>query len=266
MRGTLVTILLAVASVVVSCVQPSLRRRPDTTAAAPATSLTLKPAPTGARDLSPKRTAALRENDSLDADPVYPRSVEDRAGFWLGRAHEFKPIDDDFPQIVQSNDYDTIASIEALYSALQALSHDPKKWPSLDPAEPLAFRIDDDAIVVSGGDRSVSIKVDDRQASFAGRTFRKPSTVTLFRALHAVSQALAAEFPPVGVLGTQFATRAYQRSTRLHFSFGPLIIELEGAHNGLSSPERLYILDLARTRESLLWSSVTKNGGAPQSQ
>ena len=259
-------ILLTAASVAVSCMQPSLPRRSDTAAAAPAMSLTLKPAPTSERDISSERTDALRENDSPHADPAHPQSVDDRVGFWLGRAREFKPIDDDFPQIVQSNDYDTIASIEALYSALRALSHDPKKWPSLDPAEPLAFRIDDDAIVVSGGDRSVSIKVDDRQASFAGRTFRKPSTVTLFRALHAVSQALAAEFSPVGVLGTQFATRAYQRSTRLHFSFGPLIIELDGAHNGLSSPERLYILDLARTRDSFLWSSVTKNAGAPQSQ
>jgi hypothetical protein len=218
------------------------------------TSLTGKRSRAAEPNASPEHTPVQREHSLADADPAGPRPIDDQVTSWLGRIGEFKPDHDGFPQVVQADDYETIASVEALYSTLKTLSRDPNKWPSQDPPDPLRLRIDERAIVVSGADRSVSIEVEDGQASFAARSFRNPATVTLFRTLHTLSLALAKEFPPVGVLGTQFATRAYTRLTRIHFSFGPLVVQLEAAHNGARQPERLYILDLTRTRDSFLWA------------
>lgn len=189
----------------------------------------------------------------MKSEPAQAPSVEERVSAWLVRAQEFRPLGNEFPQVIQADDYETITSIEVLYGAVQALSRNPRHWPLLDPPEPLAFRVDLDTIVISGPTQSVSIEVDEQQVSFAGRSFRTPATITLFRTLHTLLVELTSGFAPVGVLGTQFATRAYGSFTRLHFSFGTLVVELEGAHSGRSNPERLYVLDLVRSSESLLW-------------
>lgn len=40
----------------------------------------------------------------------------------------------------------------------------------------------------------------------------------------------------------------------LEFGYGSVVVELVALSNGLTSPERLYSLDLVRTEESLLWN------------
>jgi len=174
----------------------------------------------------------------------------------LARARELRPSEAHYPQLVQADDYATVQSVEFLYAALRPLARDPSHWALSEPPDPLFFHVQGDTIVVSGATRSLSIKVDDQQASFAGRTFREPATLALFRTFHAVLLELAENWPPVGVLGTQVATRAYRKFTRLHFSFGPLVVELESAQNGGANPERLYVLDLTRQGQSLLWAHV----------
>jgi hypothetical protein len=181
---------------------------------------------------------------------------------WLARAIEFKPPGDEFPQIIQSDQYRPILAIEFFFAGLRALSTNPKAWPLNDPPDPLSFRVEPQQVVFFSGARSLSVHPGSAQVSVAGRTFTDPSTVTLFRTLHALLLALTADFSPVGALGTQYASRAYRRFTRLGFSCGPLVVELEGAHNGPAESERLYVLDLVRADDSFLWQPVGSQGSA----
>ncbi|HYP98406.1 MAG TPA: hypothetical protein VER96_07015 [Polyangiaceae bacterium] len=257
------SVLLLIAFVASSCVRSapltSALTPVSTTASAAATPTAVVAAqpPT-----APEGSNAPTEAPSSESTSEPP--VEDRASAWLAHAQQFRSPEQCCSQIFQSNDYETIAAIELLYAALRSLSRDPKAWPLIDPPEPLRFNIDNDVIVVSANNRSVSIKVDEQEVAFAGRSFQHSATVSLFRTLHSLVAELAVDFGPAGVLGTQHATRAYGRDTRLGFSFGALVVELESAQNGKADPERLYVLDLTRTGDSSLWRRSSRPDVASQ--
>jgi hypothetical protein len=205
---------------------------------------------------SAEKRALAELSDGTGSKPAVPGI--DPVTAWLLRAQEFKPVGDEFPQLVQASDYETALAIEFLYSALRALSRDPKNW-SLEPLEPFRFGFEGERLVIFGTTGAVTLAVGDAHVAIAGRIFRASATVTLFRTLHAVLRELSSDFAPVGVLGTQYATRAYGVMTRLGFSCGPLVLELDGAHNGRDDPERLYGLDLVRASDSFLWQPERKD-------
>jgi hypothetical protein len=200
--------------------------------------------------------AVLRTAVTETFSAIADERAEERIAGWTARKAQYKPPGDAFPQVIQSKDFDALLSIEALYSAVRNISNDPKNWQLLDPSQPLHFSVTDQQVVISGSHNSVAIIPRDQSVSIGKRTFRNSATVTLFRAVHRLLFDLSSEFHPNGVLGSQLATRGYRRSTTIEFSFGPLVVELGADHNGPGNPERLYVLDLIRVKDSLNWSSV----------
>lgn len=223
--------------------------------ASPSNSNSTAPSVVDAREteLRPALETSTAEDSKIRDEISAARDDDIRISAWLTRAHEFKPPGDRYPQIIQSDDYETTLSIEVLFSSLRNLARDPKNWPLNDPPEPLSFKVDEQALVVTGTAGSISVTLGESHVSIAGRRYKRPSTVTLFRTLHAVLLALSSDFEPAGVLGTQYGSRAYQSMTRLGFSCGPLVVELEGAHNGSRGLDGFHVLDLVRSQDSFLW-------------
>jgi len=159
----------------------------------------------------------------------------------------------DFPEIIASDDHDTLLSIEALFSAMRGLVNDPKLW-----FQQLGFSARDQVLFLGTGNESFLWVVATRDdVSIGGRVFRKPATVALYQTLiEAISRVCItyeSETKPDGVLGSQRAAPDHQLATTIDFSCGPVTLELYGVRGS-----NKYSLDLIRSSDSSLRKSTNE--------
>ena len=158
---------------------------------------------------------------------------------------------DGYPQILQRQDYRTIAFIEAWYKKLSALAPG-GATPGTARAElrggALVLRPQPD------GKATVVLRVGGENRVLLGnQPFHHPAPVILGATLLKIFADLETTEPCRQVRFTQFATRTYRRRTLVAFDFGRRVIQIDCQSNGPRDDERLYILDLIDRAESYFW-------------
>lgn len=158
---------------------------------------------------------------------------------------------DGYPQILQRNDYPTIAFIEAWYKKLSAIA----------PAR--ALRATASAELARGAlvirtqtetKTTVALRMEGKERVLLGdRPFKDPAIATLCSTLLKIFADLEKSVKCRQVSFTQFGTRTYRRRTLIAYDFGPRVLEIDCLSNGPKDDERLYILDLIERKESYFW-------------
>ena len=160
---------------------------------------------------------------------------------------------DGYPQILQRNDYPTIAFIEAWYKKLSAMA----------PARALqataSAELDRGALVIRSQTKTkaiVALRMEGAARVLLGeRPFDEPAIATLCSTLLKIFADLEKSEKCRQVSFIQFGTRTYRRRTLIAFDFGPRVLEIDCHSNGPNDDERLYILDLIERKESYFWRS-----------
>jgi hypothetical protein len=196
------------------------------------------------RDLLYLDTESIDTNQGPFAPPTIEEQIRKAKGS-VKRKGEY------FPEIIASDDHDTLLSIEALFSAMRGLSGDPKRW-----FQQLGFSVSDQVLFLgntSGSFLWVVATSDD--ISIGGRLFRTAPTIRLYQTLiKTISQGCARytrETAPDGVLGMQRVTPEHQLATTIDFSCGPITVELHGVRGSNKCS-----LDLIRSSDSPLRKST----------
>ena len=105
-----------------------------------------------------------------------------------------------------------------------------------------------------GSRKPAEIELSETRIRIGQRPFGDAKTILLFQTLQRLLVDLGSQCTQRGVRGRHLGTRAYRDDVRVEFSYGPVVVMLEGASNGPASPERLYVLDVIETKNSL-WAS-----------
>jgi hypothetical protein len=158
-----------------------------------------------------------------------------------------------YPQILQSNDYPTIAFIEAWYKKLSAIA----------PARALqataSAELNQATLVIRSQTETktaVALRMEGTARVLLGdRPFEDPAIATLCSTLLKIFADLEKSEKCRQVSFIQFGTRTYRRRTLIAFDFGPRVLQIDCASNGPKDDERLYILDLIDRKESYFWRS-----------
>ncbi len=168
---------------------------------------------------------------------------------WVAGKNRYKPPGDIFPQVIQDNDYSTISAIHQLYFLLAG------RKKSFFDVQTFAFGLDGTQLVISSPTRSASIRSTDGGARIGGSLYEKAPTKLLFKTLFSLLADLSAQFPTSGVRASHWSNRSYRDVTRFEFYFPPLVVELMALSSEASEPERLYVLDLVRAKDSQFWAT-----------
>lgn len=175
----------------------------------------------------------------------------DKADAWIAAKSRFKPPDDEFPQIIQRSDFETIEAIEALYVELERIDGVSRAY-EVGEEQPLSVTAQSDEILFRGRQDVTSVRITSDRAFLAGKHLN-PTTAELFATLQRVLVSLANDFRATGVRATRYGARSYRSITRIEFAFPPLVVQLEAMSNGRGNPEHLYVLNVDRVAESFLW-------------
>jgi beta-lactamase regulating signal transducer with metallopeptidase domain len=168
---------------------------------------------------------------------------------WAARKDQFKPYSHNFPQIIQASDYPTVQAIESLYEKLQSPGAPNSRWSRI--ADGLQFE---------HGARMNTLSVSGDQVVIADRTFNDRNTATFFSTLIKTLSVFADRPDCHALRSFQLRTRAYLRRTIIEFACLPEVVTVESAANGPENSERLYVLDIVKDSESLLWPAYSLSG------
>ncbi len=206
--------------------------------------------PTGARtaDAGNPQSASNAAASTRDAGA---NETVHKAEAWIASKGRFKPTGDEFPQIIQRTDYETIQAIEALYAELERIDGTSHSY-EIGDEQPLFAAAQSDGILLRGRKDVTTIGIATGGATLAGKRLNQ-TTSELFATLQRVLVSLASDFPAAGVRATRYGARSYRSITRIEFAFPPLVVQLDGMSNGKGNRERLYVLDVDRVTDSFLW-------------
>jgi hypothetical protein len=172
----------------------------------------------------------------------------------LADTYRIESLEDQFPQIIQRHNYDTIVFIEALCDDLMAIA--PEKQSTEEIGKTVTLEVGGDRLIFhsrSDQRRTVSLRVENRTTTLGQQRFTSAATAALVGSLMNLVGDLATTEDCREVRFEQFGTRAYKNRTVVEFDFGAKVVELEAMSNGPRDAERLYILDLMDRRKSYFW-------------
>jgi len=249
--ATIIAILAACAALLpAGCA--SKRVLPDSSSV-PANELsasTEKSSEDGHRGQKESKVEPYEEEEPYHQPPSEPPPIEEQvrmAKDMIKRKGEY------FPEVIASEDHDTLLSIEALFWAMRGLIDDPKRW-----FPQLGFSARDQVLFLGTTRGSfLWVVATSDEVSIGSRVFRKPATVALYKtlieAISRVCNTYAGESLPDGVLGSQRAAPDHQLATTIDFSCGPITLELYGVRGS-----NKYTLDLIRSSDSPLRKSTSE--------
>ena len=183
------------------------------------------------------------------ADPEMTVCLTEDGAEWASVKARYSDPGNVHPQIIQGNDYEPIQAIQLFYEQISGTSK-PGAFGTDDHRD---FDSDGSKITIVGSGR-VTVDVSEKAVTIGSRSFRDPSTSTLFRTLGRLLRDVGLQCKRDGVRGMRLGTRSYRDSTRIQFAYGPIVVTLESASNGRGDPERLYVLDIIEAEDSLLWA------------
>lgn len=185
-------------------------------------------------------------------------STEDGAK-WIASKARYSLPDNPYPAVVQGDDYESIDAIIVLFVQVSGAS----KHGQFGIQDHRDSNAEATKITISGPPEAVKIELSETQIRMGRRTFRHPSTIFLFRTLGQVLLDVGYECTHLGVRGLRVRTRAYKDSVQIEFNYGPIVVSLSTLSNGPANPERLYVLDIIKVTESLMWANerpLTRSG------
>jgi hypothetical protein len=168
---------------------------------------------------------------------------------WVAGKNRYKPPGDQFPQIIQDNDYATISATHQLYFLLAG------RKKSFFDVHPFEFDLDGTQLVVKSAARSASVLVSDKGAKVGGSLYKNAASKLLFETLISLFADLSAQFPLSGARASHWSNRSYRDVTSFEFYFPPLVVELTALSSAPTEPERLYVLDLVWAKDSRFWAT-----------
>ena len=191
---------------------------------------------------------------------VPPQSVESAVGIcsteegaqWIASKSRYSPPGNVYPAIVQSDEYGPIEAIQTLYVQTQASGA--AKFGEFEIADHREVRFDASKIMITGLRGPVNVDLSERQIRIGRRSFADPKTVSLFQTLGRLLADLGSQCKHQGIRGSRLRTRAYEDSIGIEFNYGPVVVRLEALSNGPVNPERLYVLDVVESKDSVLWA------------
>ena len=152
----------------------------------------------------------------------------------------FRPFDHPYPQIIQANDFPTIAAIHALYSELNRLEHVEVL------KQRVHFRVEPSKIIfckLNGGCMVVEIP-ENGPIVISGQLFTANETIITFNTILSILQDSMEESDAYSIKYAQWRSRGYQRLTEIEFDLGTQVLHFSENSNGPESDERLYVVDL----------------------
>ena len=173
----------------------------------------------------------------------------------LADSYRIESPEDQFPQIIQRHNYDTIVFIEALYARLKTLA----------PGKGSTDELSDSAMLEAGAEglifrskndprKAVTLRRPDTQTVLVDkRRFAGEPSAALVRSLFNLCGDLATTADCREVRYTQFGNRAYKTRTLIEFDFGARVVHIDSMSNGPRDEERLYVLDLVERDRSFFW-------------
>jgi hypothetical protein len=172
-------------------------------------------------------------------------SAEDAAK-WIAAKSRYSPPWNDYPQIIQGNEYGPIDAILSLYVQLARTT----KHGTFGTEDHREFESNGSGIKISGTPKSLIIELSEKRVKIGGRSFNQPRTITLFRTLGQLLTDIGSECTSQGVRGIRLGTRAYHDAITIEFSYGSVIVTLGCLANGPSDSERLYILEVVESKDA----------------
>ena len=176
-------------------------------------------------------------------------STEDATKLLAARA-SYRPRGEVIPQIIQGGEYAPIEAIRALYVAASGTT----KLGEFGFEDHHDATAESSRILIAGSRKPAEVELSESRIKIGPRSFGDPRTILLFQTLERLLVDLGAQCTQQGVRGRHLGTRAYRDDVRVEFSYGPVVVMLEGASNGPTNPERLYVLDVVEAKDSL-WAS-----------
>ena len=95
--------------------------------------------------------------------------------------------------------------------------------------------------------------LDADRVVIGSRTYRESTTRDLFSSLSRLLGDLETTFGPAGVKGTRYTNSGYRDVVVVEFCYPPRVFAVSALSNGADNSERLYVLDLVKQNDSLLW-------------
>jgi len=180
---------------------------------------------------------------------------------WIAAKGRYSPPGNVYPAIVQGDEYGPIEAIQTVYAQAQASGA--AKFGELEITGDQEVRSDASKIVITGLKGPVSVDLSERQIRIGRRSFADSKTISLFQTLGRLLADLGSQCKHQGIRGSHLRTRAYKDSIGIEFSYGPVVVRLEALSNGPANSERLYLLDVVKSKDSSLWARE-RNVGAKQ--
>ena len=173
---------------------------------------------------------------------------------WVDRKAQFRPLNSGFPQIIQGLDYSSIEAIEDFYRLLESTGTGSANsfgrstvWS--DAPDGLSFK--------GTVDGSVRLQIQTGRITIGKDVFEQEKTVLLFSTFLKALNAFAG--PDCrGVKFTSLGTRAYKNRTVIEFGCSGEVLTLESFSNGPNVEERLYVLDIIKEQESLMFGTFPR--------
>jgi hypothetical protein len=168
---------------------------------------------------------------------------------WLEEKRTYGFGDDGFSQIAQGDTFAPIEAIDVWYEAIAgSAKHEP--WGE---DEHFQGTTTGRGTLVTSRKHSVEVVLDADRVKIGSRVFRDAAVRSLFSSLSRLLGDLETAFGAGGVKGTRYSNSAYRDAAILEFCYPPLVVTVSALSNGRSNPERLYVLDLIKRSDSLLW-------------
>ncbi len=161
---------------------------------------------------------------------------------------KFRPYKQDFPQVIQAGDYETIQFIELMYTTIRELGTG--KINCMVGKTNVTFS----SVKMFRG-QAILMVPEIGNVQFNGQVVTNADTVQLCRKLLKMLSNLSKVRPCNGVALNQFSTRAYKQRTIIEFNFSDRVVAIDCLSNGPNDNERLYTLDLVEPSESFFFSA-----------
>jgi hypothetical protein len=158
-------------------------------------------------------------------------------------------VDAGYPQLAQGDEYSPIEAVQALYVGIVGSN----RHLSFGAERGLASRVENTQILIGSPTETVTVALGEDRVKVGSRLFNDQRTVSLFGTLGRVLTDIGAHCEHQGIRGMRYANRAYRDVMQIEFSYGPLVVRLEGLSNGPTNPERYYGLDVVWAVDSSLW-------------